>query len=292
MKEIYRNLDKIRDWIRNAPNPNSFKNNNQFMQFLCDLMSQCLYMMKISCMLVPKIESSQNGMTRNKAIISGHMIRIYKLFEGILIHISNRQEELANIFYRSMFETYIRMLYLMNSKNDTFKNFILTSYKSDKEVFLDLNNKSKRRQLIKIEKRILTRIKTKLKRDNITQKVLLNNKNWKLDGKSFRKILGDVWDDSAYPYSFGAGSNMMHGNWLELTAYHLIKDGRYYHPKIDYDDPDPRLACSVTRIGLSAALDFIEWRKSDKEKNVSDIILDLFELNIETDEYHESILTP
>ena len=131
MEEIYNNLSNIEEWINSSPEPTSFRDNNDFMNFVVQLMNCSLYLLRLCIALAPTEEISDRGYTKHKAIIVGHMVRIAKLYEGLLIHISSRQLELANVFIRLIFETSIRMEYMMTSQvpKNTYRIFILTSYK-------------------------------------------------------------------------------------------------------------------------------------------------------------------
>ena len=68
------------------------------MEFTVKLMNYCLYLLRVGVSLAPSNLSAKRGYTKHKAIIIGHMVRLTKLYEGLLIHVSNRQLELASIF--------------------------------------------------------------------------------------------------------------------------------------------------------------------------------------------------
>ena len=84
----------------------------------------------------------------------------------------------------------------------------------------------------------------------------MNNRIWDVDGKNFRQMLNDLGMGMGYSYIFGSGSHSVHGDWYEIDIHHIEKTGRYYMPKLEYDDPDPRTACTLTTVCLDA-LSFI-----------------------------------
>jgi hypothetical protein len=290
---LLNNLAEIEHWIDAAPNPMSFSSNDDFMGFTVELMNRALYLLKVGVSLAPSQEIAERGYTKHKAIVVGHMVRITKLYEGLLIHVSKRQLELAAIFTRLIFEAAVRLEYLIKSKNKnaSFKSFIFTSYKSEKEILEDLNDKASSRPLIKIEKRMRRKVKSRLKKDRIPINQLMNNKNWRLDGKDFRRMLTDIGRGDIYAYVFGSSSHTVHGDWYDISLHQIKKQGRYYLPDLSFDDPDPRIACSDTEICLGALYGFLKWNRSDPDNYVLPIIVKLAKLNRAVDTAHESSMT-
>ncbi len=291
-EKILNNLAKIEKWIDEAPDPTTFQNNDDFMSFVVELMNHCLYLLKVGVALAPTEETSHNGYSKQKAIIMGHMVRLVKLYEGILIHISKRQLELATIFMRLILETSTRMNYLIasKSKRKTIRSFILASYKPEKEMLTDLTAKQNNRPLINIESRIKKQIERLLKQDGISKNELANNRIWNVDGKDFRRILSDMGKDLAYSYGFGSGSHYVHGDWHEIRYHHINKMGRYYSPKLNFSDPDPRIACPLTMSCLDTLLLYLGWNKSDRDNAITPIVSKLKELCKVVDEAHENTL--
>ena len=184
------------------------------------------------------------------------------------------------------------MEYFINSssKEKSCQNFILTSYRPEKQILQDLNAKAEERPLIQIEKRMKRKIVSRLKEDGISQTELINNKTWDVDGKNFRCIMKMLDYDSMYSYGFGNASHYAHGDWYDIDLHHLKQDGQYYTPDLDFDLPDPRLACSLTGICLRTLLIYLKWNKSDPDKELTSIIRKLLKLNAALDDVHENTL--
>lgn len=125
MEKVMENLSKIEAWIDFNSPPPVFDTNTAYMKFAVEIMNRCLYLLKISVVSAPDAETARRGYTKHRAIIVGHMVRLTKLYEGSLIHISGHHRELAHIFFRLIFETAIRMEYLITSK---FKKKILPKF--------------------------------------------------------------------------------------------------------------------------------------------------------------------
>lgn len=292
MKKIISNIAKIDDWVDKAPDPVTFQNNDDFMNFVVELMNYCLYLLKVSVALAPTPSIAHNGFSKNTAIIVGHMVRITKLYEGFLIHISKGQAELALIFFRLIFETSIRMSYMIGSKSKrkTFHSFILTSYKPEKEILEDLYEKKENRPLINIEKRMIRKIESRMQEDGISTQELMNNKTWNVDGKNARELLKALGNEKQYAYAFSNGSHFVHGDWCEINLHHVDKKGRFYIPQLNYTTPDPRIACSVNTQCLKTLIEYLVWRKSDPDKVVFPVVQKLLELNGKIDSAHENTL--
>ena len=207
--------------------------------------------------------------------------------EGFLIHVSDRKLELAVIFVRLMFETAVKMRYLIQSKASSFQSFILTSYRPEKEVLQDLMLKAKQRELLPIEKRMMRKIKSRLKKDRISINTLMQTKKWDIDGKSVRSILEHLQLDLAYPYIYGSSSHSIHGDWYELSLHHLQREDRYYSPDLSFDDPDPRVACPITIFCLKSLMVYIRWARTDPNELVLPTIQALIELFTTFDNAHE-----
>ena len=292
MEEILKNLQAIERWIDTAPDISNLRTDDDFMVIVTELMSYTLYVLRIGASSAPSEEISQKGYSKQRAVIVGHMIQIVKLYEGILMHISERQLELAIIFSRLIFETSLRMRYLIVSKHKrkSFRSFLLASHKPERDILADLEKKAEKRPLIPIEKRIKNRIRELLKRDKITLKALRANRIWNVDGKNFKDLLRDLKFDAAYSYMFGSGSHSIHGDWKDINQYHIEREGRYYFPKLQYTDPDPRVACAMTTVCLDALSRYLQWNKSDVDNVLSLIISKLTKLNSALDMAHEKVL--
>lgn len=290
MDKLLEDLEAIKEWVRLAPDPKSFENNNQFMQHTVELMNRVLYLLRIGAQLAPNQDAATKGFTKHRAIIVGHMVRITKLYEGVIMHICAVQLELAAVFNRLILEAAVRAGYLMKAKRSSFRSFVLTSYKPEKEILSHLRELGKDRPLIQLEKRIKRKIKSRLRNDGISEVELIRTRNWRLDGKDFRRILEETKADVPYAYAFGSQSHFVHGDWADLSVYHLTRVGRYYKPCLDYDEPDPRLACSITTVSLSTLYDFLKWSKSDIDEYIGPIVLQLLEMNRQIDRTHEETL--
>ncbi|MYI93142.1 hypothetical protein F4083_02305, partial [Candidatus Poribacteria bacterium] len=167
MDKIMETLSDIEAWIDFNSPPPVFKTNTAFMKFAVEIMNRCLYLLKLGVRASPDVETARRGYTKHRAIIVGHMVRLTKLYEGVLIHICSHHQELAHILFRLIFETATRMEYLIISKTKkkSCRSFILASYRPEKEMLQDLKSKAKQQPPIPIEKRMRKSISSWLQTD-------------------------------------------------------------------------------------------------------------------------------
>lgn len=290
MEELVRNITSIRAWLDQAPDPESFTTEDSLMKHLVEnVMPRSLYLVRTSVSLAPSEKTATQGYTKHKAVILGHMVRVAKLYDGFCMHVAQRQLELAEIFIRLINETVVRMLYILKCGNQkrAIRSFILTSYKAERQSIKDLKSKKSQRPLIPIEKRMLRSMTRNIREDGITQKELLANKNWKVDGKDVASMLRHLGSEWQYSYGFGGSSRSIHGNWMDMKRRHLTKNGAYYQPKPTFSDPDCRIAAPITIEVLDASLKCLQWSKADPDDFTRGLIVDFIKYIFSLDEYHE-----
>lgn len=288
MDPITRNLSEIARWVSAAPKPSAFAAETDFMQFLTEAMGRALYLLRTGVALVPNDEISTNGYIKRRAVVVGHMVRLTKLFDGLYLHIANRQLELAGVMLRLIFETEIRLNYLITKASPkSYRSYILASYRAERENLMDLDAKAKTRRLVPIEIRMRTSILKHLRRDGISRKQLLRNRIWDIDGKNVRELMRDLGRHEFYSYSFGSSSRWIHGSWQELYHYHLQKVGSRFVPRLEFGDPDTRSAAPPTIICLDTLLAYLNWSRGDPGGSVRRLIAEFRDMLIRLDQEHE-----
>jgi hypothetical protein len=269
----------------------TLKTDTDFMPHLVKCMNYVLYLLKVTALLAPSADVANRGFTRRRAIILGHLVRTLKLYEGYLLHLTRHEGELCAILGRILIETVTRMEYLMNAKPGTFKHFVLISYRPEKEQLQDLERKQKERPLLPIEKRMLAALKSRMQRDGVTRKALLQNKQWDLDGKNLKALLEALGKSAgAYAYGFAASSHWIHGDWRDLSYFHLRRAEGFYHPKLEFDDTDPRYAGPTTILVLRGLVSYIKRSKVDPDAFLTPFAVRLLRLIEALDAAHERTL--
>ncbi|OQX01613.1 MAG: hypothetical protein BWK80_59585 [Desulfobacteraceae bacterium IS3] len=290
MDKIASNIDRILELIEESPEEINFNEFNETMTFYMEIMSSVLYLLRVGVSLVPQTDKKFSGYTKSKAIIVGHMIRISKLYDGFYIHVAKRQLELCSIFVRLIFETEIRLRYLLNKPQKSFDSFVLSTFRAEKEMLKVFDDFSKERELLPIEVRMQTSILKEIEDNNLTKDDVLQNKTWDIDGKNIRAMLRDLGREEEYPFTFGLSSRWVHGSWSELMRYHLIRDNDTYNPSLDYADPDLRTTGPISYRCLNLLKEYLIWNNSDPNQIIIGVVEKLGELILSIDRKHENWL--
>jgi hypothetical protein len=286
MEEIKVRLFEIYKWISENKNRREFSSNNEYMDFAFEIANRARYLVLVSASLTN--DDLVNGMTRNRAAITGLMVRIFKLFDSLSMNVAKSRGEISAIFTRMIFETHVTMRYLIVNGDSSIDSFVKSSYKASIENYLDLKTKSEQRELTQIEKRIKTKIERKVSSDGFTIEELLENRNWKLDGKSMKQILSDIGMNIEYHFVFGNMSSLVHGTWQDVKLNHLTEDNGLYFPKVEFDAVDPRYLNPMTIQSLVAAIEYLEWSNLDPDKLILEACQQLCDLTKEFDGIHEA----
>lgn len=118
---------------------------------------------------------------------------------------------------------------------------------------------------------------------------LQKQNRWRLQGKNFREIFGNVEDEALYPTTYGIMSESIHGSWNDSMDYDLIRnedgtfsvfpfyqpaDIRYVTPLLRFVGPAYRLwlqRIGADDAGLEKVLDWADrvnralYRKFDEK---------------------------
>lgn len=256
---------------------------------LCREMGAALYLIRVATAAVPDDTISLRGYTRHRAVVMGHMVRLGKILDAFYYHFAKNQNEICGILSRLIFETEIRLSYLIKfGLRKATKTYILAFYRAEKTCLVDLKEKSRMRPLTPIEKRIKRKIMQSLQEDGITLKELLANKVWDIDGKPVKamlKALGREWE---YGYSFAMQSSWVHGNWHELKSSHLERRGRHYLPSMESRSADIRIGAPVFLRCLEVTQKYLAWSKADPDriirKAVKEVLVRISEIDARDEE--------
>jgi hypothetical protein len=280
-------LQIVKEWALNALPLPPLRTNDDYMTIAIEVMNHAHFLLRIGISLAPTDIQADRGVTRRTAIVLGHLVRIHKLYDALRCHAAQRQRDICLILTRLLVESASKAEYLMKAGRSSFRSFVLTSYRPEKEMLEDLRRKSTLRRPLPIERRMVSSVRNNLKEDRLSLKELMANRRWELDGKNFRQILSDLGRDMEYVYGFGSGSHFVHGDWFDLKLHHLRRVNGRYEPDWEGPTPDPRGVCPVTDLCLSSLLAFIRWRRSDPDRVVVPIIQRVLEVTRSLDDAHE-----
>lgn len=282
--ELQEKIFEIEHWIEDCYKKNNLHYKDVLLDVSIEAGNHIRYLTLLTAGLGTEEDLIRNDNTYKleDAVIIGHLIRIFKLYEQLVYFISTNQGEISSIFLRPIFEAFVHMKYLIIKGEDSIKSFIKCSYKSAIQNYKHIKKQENDRELISIEKRIIDKIENRIERVNLTIEELSENKNWKLDGKSFKNLIDFLhkndnnnfdWSNT-YSFVFGSSSAFVHGSWYDIELNQLVynKEKGRYSPKYDYRDVDPRYILSPSLIPLYACKDFLKWRRSDPDNVIINIL--------------------
>ena len=239
-----------------------------------------LTILTFSTMTEDEAKAGKETFGLHDAVIVGHLVRLYKLYDQLVYFVSENKGEIASIFIRLMFETFVVMKYLIIRGKPSIDNFIKISFKSTIKQYQYIKGLEVEREFFDIEKRIINKIDNRLSAVGLDASKLTLNKNWKLDGLTFKGILDflkkhdsdpDRWGLS-YDFIFGNSSSFVHGSWGDIEINHLTQSNGQYSPKATYYPVDPRFILPASFIPIMACTDFLKWRKTDPDNFLGNIL--------------------
>lgn len=262
-------LDEIVRWAGQASVAEQFADDEAKMSAICEAMGRALWLLRCALSVVATDADAERGVSRHKAVFVGHMARLCKLFDAFYMHTAENQLEIAGVVSRLIFETEIRLSYLMErGTRKSVASYVLASYRAEKECLVDLSDKASARKLTPAERQIRAKIRSSLRSDGIREADLLVNRVWDMDGKSTRHMLQALGREWQYGYGFAMNSRWVHGSWLELRHYQLSREGRYYMPSPGWAAVDARMAVPITILCLDATQRYLKWSRGDPDRVV------------------------
>jgi hypothetical protein len=264
-------VSQVWQFFANPPDFNALRDNDEFMSATVAGMSRLLALGKITVSL-----ERPRGSCYSKRFAPhvGLMVRIIKLYEGILHEACEQRAELASVFYRPFFEAIATQEYLMRSGPSSARSFIETSYRPEQEMLVHLNRIKRTRKLDPIEVRMLRSVRSHLRHAGISQRDLLARRNWKVDGLDVRALLKKIGWEIGYTFGFASSSHWIHPSWCELFANDLTEKNGLYTPKVAYTVPDPRLTVPPSRMLAGQLLRFVRFFEF-KERSVLEPLLEI-----------------
>lgn len=277
--------------ISNLKLPNIDRARTSEDDFIDDLIEgcdTCNFLVRISISLIPdiNIEKIQQG------ILTGHMVRAYKLYDTLIYLLTKNRLESALVFYRLLLETSLNLRYLLHeNKDDLYKKFIKSGLAYDKKLWDEINNRKKSPPL-EIEKRMLESIEKRFKQSHLTiEEVQSKDTNWR--DKSLYQIAENLNVEHEYEFGYRTSSQVIHGSWSEMIKYHLRETNDHFEPFLEYQSTRPQIVSSASTLLLRLTKEYAEKIYQDDSNNLN-LIMNALNEAIEwykkIDEQHEAYL--
>ncbi|MEO9275107.1 DUF5677 domain-containing protein [Marinomonas sp. 5E14-1] len=175
---------------------------------------------------VRNIDRNPTGFNIEDAPILGLLTRIWKLLKEVIIYYEKDNAEIISILERPLIEAAVTAEYLLMSDSSVIEDYRKCSYKDRLRILRELKEGSRFFET-KAGKRLLKSVQDKMDLEGFSEddfKVQKKNR-WKLQGKTFFDIFGEITDDEdLYKYTYGMMSESIHGSWNESMDWCLQKN--------------------------------------------------------------------
>ncbi|MBI5763666.1 MAG: hypothetical protein HZA51_09105 [Planctomycetes bacterium] len=223
------------------------------------------------------------------AILAGHAVRLFKLYDTFLYLIVADRSEMAMILLRALAETAINFAFLLNNNDpNLIRTFHKASLAYEKKLWDELEQ---RRQTppLPIEQRMQDGAKRAILRAGFKlEEISWSDRNWGGDVSSKARTTDLI---SLYEFAFRPMSHNVHGTWHDLEFHHLEhKDGQY-HPCLHYTDAQPQLIEGATVVCLGLVRLYVQVVASGQSLEISLRLQDLEEWFRQMSSLHETFVT-
>ena len=168
------------------------------------------------------VERNPSGFSIDDAPILDLLVRTWKLLKLVLWIYQEDSADYAAVAERSLIEVAVTATYLLRSDESTMEDYRRCSYRHRLKMLEDAASGSGYYRS-KPGRRVLRSIRTKLAREGLDESSFEEqiSNDWRLQGKTFRRIFEDVVGDDLYPVAYGTASESVHGSWQDVLAYSL-----------------------------------------------------------------------
>ena len=246
------------------------------------------------CVAGSLLPADRQAWNRDKAVIGGHLVRLYKLINALLDQTCQRRRETSFIFGRLAFECIINLRYLIvHASDELFRSYRTYSLKHEYKLLgrIEKNIEARGGNELPIERRMINSIIRSFEVSGISLDTfaLGELKNW--GGKNIFEKAQAVGLETAYLGAFGGGSHSVHGNWQDLLEYHLEEtDEGGFKPDFEWHRPRPQLLNAVALHSTQAVIDYLQWLASDGAEDIVTVLQGLQNRILLLDRLHEEFL--
>ncbi len=198
---------------------------------------------------------------RERAVPSGLLVRLTKLFHGLLGATCKLQGELMCMFARPTFETSVNLMYVVERWSpDLIERFIRYSLVSEKRLLdlIDKNIANRGGQVLPIEGRMRRSILRAFEVSGVDPTT-----SSKADKQGFGGNLLDrareLGLDGGYLAMFSLPSHAIHGNWEDLFEHHLQRVEGGFIPDPRWTRPRPQLLIACSGLSIEAERRYLQW---------------------------------
>ena len=241
------------------------------------------------------IFKNENGFwTRDEAVLGGHLVRLYKLFDSLLDQTCKRRREISIVLARLIFECIVNLRYLIaNASEENFRSYRNYSLQHELKLLetIEENIAARSGIVLPIEDRMIKSILSSFRASDLTRADVSESRQRNWNGLNLYERAKIVGLDHAYLAVFGGGSHSIHGNWQDLLEYHLEKvDDHSYRPSMGWRAPRPQLLEALITLTSQALLDYLHFLSLPDAHEMYERLHDLRQRTHQLSELHEKFL--
>lgn len=232
---------------------------------------------------------------RDQAILGGHLVRLYKLIDGLLDQTCKHRRETSFVLGRLAFECIVNLRYLIaHASDELFRSYRSYSLQHERQLLARIraNIEARDGQELPIERRMTNSVERGFRVSGIDVEDVPKAKERNWGGLNIFERAKAVGLEDAYLAVFGGGSHTVHGNWQDLVEYHLedVDEGSF-RADFKWHAPRPQLLDAITLHSTEAAVDFAQFLAPEDSDPFVDLLRDLQERALLLSGLHEEFLS-
>lgn len=232
---------------------------------------------------------------RNEAILGGHLVRLYKLIDGLLDQTCKHRRETSFVLGRLAFECIVNLRYLITHASDElFGSYCSYSLQHERQLLARIraNIEARDGQELPIERRMINSIERSFRVSGIDVEGVSKTKERNWGGLNIFERAKAVGLEEAYLAAFGGGSHTVHGNWQDLVEYHLegVNEDSF-RADFKWHAPRPQLLDAITLHAAEAVVDFAQYLAPKESGAFVELLRDLQERVLLLSRLHEEFLS-
>ncbi len=232
---------------------------------------------------------------RDKAILIGQFVRLYKLFNGLMTEACKDRLELAFIYVRLIFETAVNVRSAVGPGGAAFcDSYVRSSLATEKELQerIEDNVAARGGEILPIEARMLKGIAASFRLAGVdAASVAAGQDGRRVQSGLYKRACKVGWKD-LYFGLVSIASHSVHGTWDELRRYHLQEVKGGFRAAFEWGVTRPQIVAVASFVALHAVRDFLTTEFGDDARDQAAQIDDCLRRWQEFSELHEEFLTP
>lgn len=203
---------------------------------------------------VKNVERNPNGFSLADAPILGLLVRMWKLLKEIVRYYREDNAEMVSLFDRVFIEAAVTAEYLLKGDASRLVDYRKCSYRHRLRMLREEEAGSPFYQT-KAGRRLASSIREKMEFEGFSAADFKEQKQnrWRLEGKSFFEIFGEVHSEDLYPMSYGIMSESIHASWNDSMDFDLVQNEEGMFSTFPFfKSADPRFVGPLIKFAVPA----------------------------------------